>query len=315
MTTHLPYWSESDLAALEISAHEIIDMLKTLIQASENETVWSAPKAVITPPDGRYIMATLAVMSEPALVATKSLVLNERNSEQGLPQINSLVTLLHGETGVPLAIMDGNWITAQRTAGLSALAASYLAQPTARSVGFIGTGVQARNHLLLFAQQFPLQHVYIVGRGKRNIDLLAAQAQALNLDVTVCETAKQAVQNADLLVTSVTHTSVTEPFLDANWLSAGSFAASVDLAAPWHQTSFACLDKLIIDDLTQEASLPNKLANPADISGDLLGLVQAKVSPRQSAQERNIFAFRGHALGDLALAALAYQTFKVKEST
>jgi len=64
---------------------------------------------------------------------------------------------------------------------------------------------------------------------------------------------------------------------------------------------------VIIDDLEQEAALPNKLAAPEHVSGDISGLVLGKIDVRQHADDRNAFIFRGHALGDLALSALALQ--------
>ncbi len=74
-------------------------------------------------PDVRYMMATLAAADDPPVLAVKSLLLNPRNSGQGLKPINVLVTLLDSETGLPLAVIDGNWVTAMRTTALSAVAA------------------------------------------------------------------------------------------------------------------------------------------------------------------------------------------------
>jgi ornithine cyclodeaminase/alanine dehydrogenase len=65
-------------------------------------------------------------------------MLNPRNRERGLPDINAAVTLLDSDTGLPLAIIDGNWVTAVRTAGLSAVAAKRLARPDASIAAFIG---------------------------------------------------------------------------------------------------------------------------------------------------------------------------------
>ncbi len=303
----IPYLSEQMLDTLGVDIFDVMQSLEHLIKGAAKNTVWSAPKAVITPPDGRYMMATLAAMDDPSFLATKSLVLNPRNPEHGLPQINSLVTLLNGTTGVPLAIMDGNWITALRTAGLSALAARSLARKDAASVGFIGCGVQARAHLSAFAQMFPLERIKLFGRGQLNIDLLRGVADELGLRSEVCDTAKAAIDDVDIVVTSITATDGGEPFLDAGWMQQGCFAAITDLAVPWKKDSFAGLDKLIIDDVAQEAALPNKLANPADIHGDIGDLVLGEVEGRTAAADRTAFVFRGHALGDLALASLAYQ--------
>jgi len=306
----IPHISEADLNGFNIKAHDIIAMIEHAIRGAEAGTVWAAPKAVIDPPDSRYIMATLGVMDEPPIVATKSLVLNEENLEAGLPQINSLVTLLHGVTGVPLGTIDGNWITAIRTAGLSAAAAKYMAKPNATSIGFVGTGLQAQSHLKLFAQMFPLERINVFGRGQKNIDILCDLGRELGLDARATETVQDAVQEVDLIVTSVTHTGVTGAFLDADWLSPGCFLSSVDLGLPWHTESFAKLDRVIIDDLIQEETLRNKLANPNDVDGDLSELITGKVTGRSNGEDRTAFVFRGHALGDLALSALAYQKYQ-----
>lgn len=331
----IPHLSEDDLIALDVKVGDVTDMLEQLIKGAQADRVWSAPKAVITTPDGRYIMATLATMdivegdmkeagikntgqnasSGPSsFVATKSLVLNAKNSDIGLPQINSLVTLLNGHTGVPLAIMDGNWVTAIRTAGLSALAAKYMAKPDAKSVGFVGTGVQARSHLKLFSEMFPLESVKIFGRGQKNIDLLSKEAKKFGLAVEICAEPRQAVENVDLVVTSMTHTSVKEPFLDADWLAKGCHLSSVDLGVPWFKHSFKSLDQIVIDDLEQEMTLPNKLVDANDISGDLASLVTGLVGnesqARSNLEARTAFVFRGHALGDLALSVLAYIKYR-----
>ncbi|NNE51330.1 MAG: ornithine cyclodeaminase family protein [Sulfitobacter sp.] len=303
----IPFLSEADLEALNITAGQITDMMAHVIRGAAKKSVQAAPKSVLLPPDGRYIMATLAAMDDPALVATKSLVLNERNSDRGLPQIDGIVSLLDGETGAPLAILDGKWITGIRTAGLTALAAKHLAREDAKSIAFIGTGLQARTHLGLFEQMFPLERVRIAGRGQANIDRLSDMARGLGLVPEVCETPQAAVEGSDIVITCLTHTAVKEPFLDADRLSPGAFAASVDLGAPWHKEALGTLDILAIDDLEQEATIPDKLANPQDVDGDLSGLVSGTLAGRTDAEQRTAFFFRGHGLGDLALAALAWQ--------
>ena len=306
----IPHISEEDLLGLDIKAQDVTAIIEHVIHSGASGKVWAAPKAVIDPPDSRYIMATLAVIDEPPIVATKSLVLNEENLDAGLPQINSLVTLLHGVTGVPLATLDGNWITAIRTAGLSATAAKHLAKPDAISIGFVGTGVQAQNHLKIFKDMFPLNQINVFGRGQKNIDTLCKLGRELGLNAEVAETAQDAVQDVDIVVTSVTHTGVDGAFLDASWLSPGAFLSSVDLGLPWYKESFSTLDCLIIDDLIQEGTLPNKLANTDDVDGDISGLISGEVKGRMKQVDRTAFVFRGHALGDLALSVLAYQKYK-----
>ena len=305
----IPYLSEKILERLGITTTDVIESIESAIHGVAAGKVWSVPKAVMLPPDGRYMMAALAAMDEPSLLTVKTVVMNPRNTEHGLPQINGLVTVLDSSSGLPVAILDGNWITAVRTAGLSAVAAKYMANEDACVAAFIGCGVQARSHLQAFAEMFPLRRIRVFGRGQANIDRLCELAGSLGLIAELHDTARDAVDGADLLVTSVTYSTDFEPFLDADWMAPGCFAAITDLAAPWQRDSFAVLDRIALDDLEQEAALPNKLVDMKYVGGDLAGLVSGEFRGRDAHQQRTAFVFRGLALGDLALSALALRRF------
>jgi ornithine cyclodeaminase/alanine dehydrogenase len=301
------YLSEDDLAELGITTADSVRAIEEMIHGRAAGKVWWAPKASITPGDGRFMMATLAVANEPPVMAVKSLLLAPDNDERGLPRLNSVISVLDSMSGLPLATMDGNWVTAVRTAALSAVAAKRLAREDAAIAGFVGCGVQARSHLAAFASMFPLKEIRVFGRGRANIDALCAAASDLGLSSVVCDTGAEVLVDADLITTSVTFSDGVEPFLDAARMQPGSFATITDLAVPWFKESFASLDRVIIDDLEQEAAMEAKLADPAVVQGDLSGLVLGQAPGRGADTDRTAFVFRGHAIGDLALSALAYQ--------
>ena len=303
----IPYFSEEQLSGLGITTTECIDMIESLIAKVEKKTAWSAPKAVILPDDGRYMMAALAASDDPSLLVVKTVVLNPHNPERGLPQINGLVTMLDSNSGLPVAILDGNWITAVRTAALSATAAKHMARKESSVIAFIGCGVQAKSHFHAFLELFPLKEARLFGRGQSNLDSLSAEVRAQSISTVVCSCAEDAVAGADIIITSVTYSAHLVPFLDAKSLKPGSFSAIVDLGAPWKKSTFSAFDQIIIDDMEQEASLPNKLTAPELITGDLSQLVLGKYAGRNQDSDRNAFIFRGHAIGDLALSVLAYQ--------
>jgi ornithine cyclodeaminase/alanine dehydrogenase-like protein (mu-crystallin family) len=303
MLQHLSY---EDCAELGITTAEVVQSIKDLIVAQAEDKMWNAPKAVILPPDGRYLMAALAACTDPPLLAVKSVVLNPRNPDKGLKIINGVVTLLDAETGLPLATVDGNWVTALRTAGLSAVAAQYLGRPDSSVAAFVGCGVQAHSHLDAFADLFPLKEIRALGRGTTNRDALCDAARAKGLSAVASANAKEALTGADLIVTSVTRGVTPKPFLDARWLKPGAFAAIADAAQPWIPATLSAIERVIIDDLEQEA-VSGPMVDPDLVKGDLSGLVQATVSGRESEDEINAFVFRGVALGDLALAGLAYR--------
>lgn len=301
----IPFLSGERLSRLRITTRDVIDAIERLLGQQEQGVAWSAPKAVMLPEDGRYLMAALAATDDPPLLATKSVVLNPRAPARGHPQVDGLVTVLDSGSGAPVALLDAKWVTAVRTAGLSATAAKYLARRDAAVVAFIGCGVQARSHLEAFTELFPLREVRMLGRGKANVDTLSRDAVARSLRPVVCRTGEEVLAGADLVVSSVTYSASLKPFLDADWLAPGAFATITDLAAPWKKESFAALDRVVIDDLAQEAALPDKLVPHELVAGDLLGLVAGGLVGRSNEHQRNAFIFRGHAMGDLALAVLA----------
>jgi ornithine cyclodeaminase/alanine dehydrogenase-like protein (mu-crystallin family) len=307
----VPYLSRPLLDRLAITTHEAIDSIEQLILGQRRGQVWCAPKVVVLPGDDRYIMATLAVADEPRVVATKSLVLNPRNRDRGISVINSLVTLLDSETGLPLAVVEGNWVTARRTAGLSAIAAKRLARSDSASIAFIGCGVEARSHLDAFCDLFPVREIRAFGRGTENRDALCRIAEARGLTAIASKTAQEAVEGADLIVTSVTLVPNLAPFLDARWLKPGAFLTSTDLALPWVAEGMEAFQRIVIDDLEQEAKMGKPMIPPALVVGDLSGLVGGEIAGRAGAEERTAFVFRGLAIGDLALAALAYRRAKM----
>jgi ornithine cyclodeaminase/alanine dehydrogenase len=301
------YLSSDALERLRLSTDEVVESIERLIRARKRGLAWNAPKAVITPPDGRYMMATLAAADDPPFLAVKSLLLNPRNPARGLNVINALVTLLDSETGLPLAVLDGNWITAVRTAGLSSVAAKRLARPDSSIAAFVGCGVQAMSHMRAFAAIFPLKGIRAFGRGSTSRDALCRAAEDMGLPAIASRTAQEAVSDADLVVSSVTMSTGLVPFLDAGWLKPGAFAAVTDLAAPWRADSMAAFDRIVIDDLEQESTMLKPMVVPELVRGDLSGLVNGGIPGRCADSERTAFVFRGLGLGDLALAALAYR--------
>ena len=307
VTSPVPFVSEAELARLSITTHDAVAMIEKLIAGRASGDVWTAPKAAVAVPDTRYIMTTLAAADDPPYLAVKSLLLNPRNPDRGEPLMNSIVTLQDSETGRPLAVLDGNWITAVRTAALSAVAARRMARPDSKTIAFVGCGVQARSHLQAFSDLFPIARIIAYGRGRANIDALCALATELGIGATVADGLATALGEADIVVSSITREPGAAPFVDAASLRPGAFAAITDLARPWLQSSLAAFDRIIIDDRAQEAQMKDRMVPANLISGDVSELVLETVPARANDTERNAFVFRGFGLGDFALAALAYE--------
>jgi ornithine cyclodeaminase/alanine dehydrogenase-like protein (mu-crystallin family) len=300
---HLP---DETLADLGISTADIVDGIENAVRDEARGALWTSPKSVLLPGDGRYMMTTLSAADEPQVTVVKSVMVSPRNPDRGLNGIEGAIVLFDSETGVLRAVMGASWVTAVRTAGLSAVVAKRMADPRSSKIAFIGCGVQARSHLDALCDLFPLTEIRAFGRGRANLDRLCAAARDRGLTACACGSPREAVEGADLVVSSVTLSFDLEPFVDARWLKPGAFAAITDLALPWIPESMTAFGAVIIDDHEQERASPKKMVSPDLVRADLKGLVTGEASVSFDAGKCSAFVFRGLAVGDFAVASLAW---------
>ena len=298
-----PLVSDSDLEGLGIQHSDVADAIEDALIAKFEGRLQTSPKTVILPGDGRYAMSTLAI-GDDGFIVVKQVTVCPQNPAKGLPVINGAIMVLDAKTGLLRAVLGANWITAVRTAALSAVAARRLANPGSETVAFVGAGIQAHAHLTAFSELFPLKRVRVFGRGRANIDKLCLSARGMGLEAETCEHAEEALRDADLVVTSVTLDYSIQPFLDARWLKPSAFATITDACIPWIPEGIAAFKTVIVDDRQQEYESDKPMLPYGQINGDLTELVSGKVGNPESLQPA-AFAFRGISLGDYAAAVLA----------
>jgi alanine dehydrogenase len=131
----------------------------------------------------------------------------------------ALIAVFDQTNGTPVALMDGTYITATRTAAGSALATRLLAREDVRVLAILGAGVQARTHADALRRVRDFDEVRVASR-----DPQRAAALAEEIGGTVAESFEQAVRGADV-VAATTH--ATEPIVLRDWLEPGAHVNSV----------------------------------------------------------------------------------------
>src|SRR5512146_190717 len=86
-------------------------------------------------------------------------VYHENVKKHGLPAVLGTIVLLDEDTGFPVAIMDGGFLTAMRTGASSGVATKHMARPDARVGTIFGTGVQAFTQVLAIHEARPLDRL------------------------------------------------------------------------------------------------------------------------------------------------------------
>jgi ornithine cyclodeaminase/alanine dehydrogenase-like protein (mu-crystallin family) len=233
------------------------------------------------------------------------------NAARGMPALFSTYTLYDAATGEPLAQIDGNEITARRTAAASALAARYLAPAGAASLLVVGSGRVAS----LLAQAYrlvrPIVDVTVWSRNHDNALRLAAQLCADGFAARASIDLEAAARKADIVSCA---TLATEPVIGGEWLRPGSHLDLIGSFTPqMRETDDACFAgaRVFVDTaeaLQKSGDLLGPMSRgvfaPSDIAGTLEALCRGQAEGRRDGHERTVFKSVGTALEDLAAAML-----------
>jgi ornithine cyclodeaminase/alanine dehydrogenase len=305
------YLSRKDVEAIRLPMPEIIDALEDMFREKGAGRVEMPPKPGIhTSPDA-FIHAMPAYVPSLGAAGLKWISGYPSNQTKGLPYISGLLILNDPETGIPLAIMDATWITAQRTGAATAIAAKYLARPDSATVGIVACGVQGRSNLEALACLFTLKKVKaydlypeIAARYAREI------SEQLQLDTEPVNTLAEAVTGLDIVVTSGPIVKNPKPLIEAGWLASGTFASLVDFDSSWQGAALREADKLATDDLAQMRYYRQEgyFADTPEPYADLGQIIAGQRPGRETDGERTISINLGLALEDMATAIRVYRS-------
>ena len=213
---------------------ELLD-LDALIDALESAMVEVSEGSVSQPPriaaqvqerEGNLLVMPAYLPGSESL-AVKLVSVFPHNHELGVPSHQAIIAVFDPETGAPAALMDGEHITAMRTAAGSALATRLLARPDANILAILGAGVQAKAHAIAIPRVRPITEIRIAGRDPVKAKSLAAEISAeLNIPTEGTESFQNAATDADVIC-ACTH--AVSPVLMGRWLKPGAHVNSVGL--------------------------------------------------------------------------------------
>ena len=241
---------------------------------------------------------------KPALIqgalATKLITLVPGNAARGLPTLLATIVLMDPATGQPLAVMDGTWITALRTAAVSAVAADALTPAGPKVVAMLGSGALARSHATALRAVRPVTQIRIWSRDPSNVTRCAAE-----VDGVACASAEEAVRGADIVCTV---SNASEPVLKGAWLKPGAFVAAVGAPRPnWRELDDAAMANVLVVDSRESAALESgDIILSGAKPGAEIGEILAGTRPRPAAGATVVFKSLGQAVEDACAARLVY---------
>jgi len=268
-----------------------------------------------TRPDG-FIHAMAAFLPRLRAAGIKWVSGYPENYKRGLPYISGLVVLNDPETGLPIAIMDGAWITAKRTGAATGVAAKYLARNDSKTLGILGLGVQGRSNLE--ALQEVLSSLEIVKaydssdiNQQRYVDEMSSKT---GLKIQGVSTAREAVEGTDVVVTAGPILKNPSPVISEDWLAEGMFACSLDFDSYWKSESLHAMEKFCTDDTEQLIYYRSQgyFKDIPAVHADLDQIVLGRKAGRENNQEKIMSMNLGLAVEDMAVGVAVFERAKKK---
>jgi alanine dehydrogenase len=206
-----------------------------------------------------------------------------------------------------------------RTGAASGVATRLLARSEAKTVGIIGTGLQARTQLDAISLARKTESVLAFSRDQQRREQFAADMTAkLGIPVTAVSSAQQAVREMDIVVTSTTSTN---PVVEGRWLKPGVHINAIGANFPQkHELDAEAIRRcdLIVADSREQSKIE---------SGDLIQMygddkrrwmnvvefaeiVSGKTPGRTGNDQITLFKSNGIATEDVVVAGRIYELAK-----
>jgi ornithine cyclodeaminase len=266
-----------------------LDALVDALAAAHAEL--SGGEASLVPRVGAYagdtgILGAMLAHAPSAGLGCKLVTLFPGNRDR--PTHQATIALFDPATGTPVALMDGTYITAMRTAAAAALATRLLARPDARVLAILGTGVQSRSAQEMFPRARDFAEVRVAGRGEF----------------------EEAVRGADVVHAA---TAAQEPVVRFEWLSPGAHVSSVGSSlaggSELDPTIVERADVVVVEQRDSAfaplpAGAPELEPRGRDAVVELGEIIAGTAAGRTSREQVTLYKSVGVAIQDLAAAAL-----------
>jgi alanine dehydrogenase len=308
------YLSRKDIENLDMTMKDVLAAVENGFRLKGYGKTEMPPKPGIHPRPNAFIHAMPAYVQEVESAGLKWISGYPSNPDKGLPYITGLVVLNDPATGIPIAVMDGTWITAMRTGASVGVAAKYLARLDSHTAAILGCGVQARTSLMALVETLPQLKVVrccdvFPAARKRFMEEMGQRFPKLQL--IACVDPAEMMKDADVVVTAIPIVSKPKPPLEAGMLKVGGLAVSLDYDSAWNSAAMRECDKFCSDDIGQLLSTKEHgvyfSGIPQQIYADLGELAAGGKKGRTNNREK-IFAMNmGIAVDDMVTARVLYE--------
>lgn len=312
------YLSQEDILGLKIPYTDVISTIEHVMVSQGRGLCECPPKPGIFPREKSFIHAMPALIKDMDICGIKWVCGYPGNREKDIPVINGLLIFNDADTGLPLAVMDCRWITALRTAAVSAVTAKYCKVSNSETMTIIGAGVQSRWNLLFLKIVVPeLKKCYINDISEVGLANFIRDMQPRVPDVELIpirgSEIKDSIKKSQIALTATQKLS--EPIIKMDMVHPGLLGIALEGKA-WEDAIYTeAIDRFVCDDWALAQSYQKKgsfqLGMPKE--HQILGKIIDGADVGRANDEEFVISFNmGISVSDIALAAKIYEVAKTK---
>ena len=311
MSQMLRFFSAEDVGRA-VSVKEAIPLVReAFIQLSSQEAcVPLRTKIDVAGREGTVLYMPVYLPARDVLVV-KVVSLFKNNLAGGLPLIHATVMVNDARTGCTIAVMDGERLTAIRTAAATGLATDLMARQDAQVAAIFGAGVQGRAQLEALCIVRPIRQAYIFDRDLDRAEVFCREmGEKLSLALIAADSPSQLL-HADVVCTVTTWP--TPVFAHKN-VKPGAHINALGAYKPAEREipeATVCAARLVVDQRSaclSEAGdivipLQLGLITPDHIHAEIGDIAAGNKAGRHNETEITLFKSVGNAVQDAAIAA------------
>jgi len=292
--------------------------MEEAFNALANGNVLQPLRSLMWLPDKTGLLGMMpAYAADLGIMGIKVISAFSGNKKFGHPSHQGAILLFESTNGQLLSIVDADEITAIRTAAVSGLATKLLARDTLSTLGILGSGTQARQHVEAMLAVRKINAIKIWSRDPNNAEELRAQiSKQHHLAVVSVEDVKDAIADADIICST---TASPTPLVLGEWIKKGAHINAVGSCTPntrEFDTAAIVNSKLYTDkyeSLYNEAGdfiIPKKegAIDDGHVKGELGELMKGMKKGRETDDEITFFKSLGIAIEDIYAATHVYKT-------
>jgi ornithine cyclodeaminase/alanine dehydrogenase-like protein (mu-crystallin family) len=300
--------SRSDIESVlsPADALEMCDKTFKWINEGKTRQIHSGPLVINLGSGIRNIfMPYPGYISSLGVASIKWLSAYTTNPAKELPYSMAMDILNDAETGAPIAVMEGMFVTSMRTAGHSAVGAKYLARKDSEVITILGCGREGRAQLRLMNELFKIKEVRVCDVIIAVRDKFCAEIREMfGLNVRPYDTIEEAVRGADVVCEVTTSR---EPTVKAEWVEPGCYLASPNVHGLEPKLTRKA-DKWVVGNWERDLQWiePDPAYSKNDIYASLDELAAGKKVGRETDREITMMTHHGMAVLDTSVMYLVY---------